>query len=105
MSDRKIRYKYNGMGITISGHSGTYDHLPIPSKIDGRPVTRIGTGAFSHCQSLNSVIIPCTVNIIGRNAFAHCPNLQEVNIPDGVRNIDRSAFEGCSSLEKVNIAV
>lgn len=39
-------------------------------------VTRIGYGAFYHCDTLASVVIPDSVTVIEENAFSHTPWLE-----------------------------
>lgn len=44
------------------------------------PVTDINAGAFAGCASLQSVIIPSSVNHIGTNAFAYCGALEQIQL-------------------------
>ena len=46
--------------------------ITIPSKIDGKPVTSIGDGAFYNCTSLTSITIPNSITSIGKNSFITC---------------------------------
>lgn len=57
--------------------------LSIPSKINGMPVTAIGSMAFSGCRNL-TVIIPEGVTSIGRRAFYDSENLT-VSLPSTVK--------------------
>lgn len=62
-------------GVEITGYEGSVgETLVIPGKIDGLPVRRIGSFAFSDCESLEDVELPDGLQAIGMNAF-----------PDGVR--------------------
>lgn len=70
----------------------------IPSTIDGRAVTIIGSGAFFGCTGLNEVIIPESVTKISAQAFYNCAMLGTVNIPKSVENIESFAFLSCNSL-------
>ncbi len=58
--------------------------LSIPSKINGMPVTAIGSMAFRECRNLTKVIIPEGVTSIGRRAFHDCENLT-VSLPSTVK--------------------
>lgn len=67
-------------------------------------VTTIGSGAFSHCTSLESVTIPDGVIMIGDYAFEGCTSLTGVTIPGGVTTIESWTFRGCTSLESISVA-
>ncbi len=60
--------------------------LSIPAKINGMPVTAIGSMAFSGCRNLTKVIIPEGVTSIGRDAFGGCENLT-VSLPSTVKGL------------------
>ncbi len=99
--------------------------VEIPSEINGLPVTRIGSYAFSSCENLTSVSIPDTVTVlegnsfsgtglseinlpdsiieIGGYAFNHNDNLEIITIPDSVKLIDSGAFSACPILKTINI--
>lgn len=66
-------------------------------------VKGIGDNAFEYCASLNSVIIPNSVEMIGKQAFHACSSLVSVPIPNSVTEIRDEAFADCSSLVSVTI--
>ena len=68
------------------------DAVEIPSKLGGKPVTRIGEHAFYGCWCLTSVTIPDSVTSIGEAAFEGCSGLTSVTIPDSVTSIGSYAF-------------
>jgi glucan-binding YG repeat protein len=110
--------------ITITGIDNANEsaniELVIPTEIDGRKVTTIGTSAFSGCVNIKSVAlnegltrinygafsgtsiaeidIPATVTEIQRYAFASCLNLKKVTFHEGLRYIDDYAFKDCRML-------
>ena len=55
--------------------------LVIPSKLGGKTVTVIGSGAFGGCSGLTSVTIPNTVTNIGEGAFYGCSGLTRITLP------------------------
>lgn len=91
-------------------------------------VTTIDYAAFYHCDNLDNVILPDTVNTVGAKAFTHTGwmddfeensmddflisgdilvaykgNLPEVVIPNGVRVIAEEAFRNHTELKKVHL--
>ncbi len=50
--------------------------ITIPTTLEGKPVTAIGSSAFYDCSSIVSVIIPDTLTIIGGSAFKNCTQLK-----------------------------
>ncbi|MDE5881791.1 MAG: leucine-rich repeat domain-containing protein [Muribaculaceae bacterium] len=66
-------------------------------------VTEIGTGVFSYCSGLTSVIIPNSVTKIGGSAFRNCEGLTSLIIPNSVTKIGNMAFYNCKGLTSVII--
>lgn len=91
-------------------------------------VTVIDYAAFYHCDNLDNVVLPDTVNTVGAKAFTHTGwlddfeensmddflisgdilvaykgNLPEIVIPDGVRVIAEEAFRNHTELKKVHL--
>ena len=98
-SDGKI-VEPDQSGVDIFGAnivSNTYKYGLGIIEFD-RPVTTIGSYAFSNCTSLTSVIIPNSVTSIGDWAFRNCSKLTSVTIPNSVTSIGDCAFEFCFSL-------
>ena len=98
----------NGKSVQITGLvNASKDTINIPAKIDGMPVTEIGSTAFYskyHNMPLKKVTIPDTVVSIGDSAFAYCEALTEIKIPASVKSIGTSAFEGCVKLSAVKLS-
>jgi hypothetical protein len=66
----------------------------------GSKLRRICRSALSSCDSLRSIVVPCSVIEIGDFAFNDCTRLEECSIhKDGIHvRIGREAFTGCSCL-------
>jgi hypothetical protein len=82
--------------VTVRGYywdcfGGVPSNMEIPSFIDGRSVTAIGTEAFNGL-GLESVTIPSSVTSIGEAAFAHNA-LTTMTIPNSVTQLGEYAFE------------
>lgn len=85
------------------GYEDALTNVVIPSDVDGKKVTSIGSFAFEDCENLIGVTIPNSVTSIARNAFFYCTSLTSVKIPNSVTNIGDYAFCNCTSLKSVTI--
>ncbi len=63
----------------ITGYTGSYETLDIPSILRGYKVTAIGPNAFENCTLLNTVSIPETVTDIYAGAF-NAPKLDRIYV-------------------------
>ncbi len=79
-------------------------NITLPTSIDGRPVTGVGTDAFKAVKNLKSVVIPEGYTYIAQSAFWGCDGLTEVTLPNTVTKIDKLAFSACVNLTKVNFS-
>ena len=88
----------DGTEIEITGYNGSDTKLEIPSEIDGKKVTNIGSSAFQGCSGLTGdLVIPESVTSIGAWAFKGCSGFTgNLVIPEGVTSIERFTFSGCS---------
>lgn len=80
----------NDDGLTIIKSAGSAKTLIIPGTIDGKPITVIGSGAFTH-KGLVELSIPDSVTEIGDSAFSY-NMLQTVSIGNNVVSIGQGAF-------------
>lgn len=65
-------------------------------------VTSIGYRAFCNCESLESFVMPGSVDTIDREMCSYCSNLHYVYINNKVKEIPMYAFSSCS-LDKIVI--
>lgn len=93
--------------VTITSYTGDAEELVIPSEIEGKTVSAIGSGIFSPLNGGNKTIkkitVPGSVKTIGEEAFACADALEEVYIEDGVTEIGELSFSGCMNLKKITI--
>jgi hypothetical protein len=73
--------------VEIIKYKGSDTNIRIPSEIDGKAVTSVGSGEISVFYNVKSVVIPNGVKTIGTAAFGGCSNLVDVVIPNSVVTI------------------
>lgn len=84
--------------ITQSGNA-TLETVILPESLE-----KIDQFVFYGCSSLKEINLPEGLTEIGKAAFSQCVGLRSVIIPGSVENIGPEAFYYCSSLETVEIA-
>ncbi|MDE6835181.1 MAG: leucine-rich repeat domain-containing protein, partial [Ruminococcus sp.] len=89
--------------IKIIGCDENSTEIVIPDTIDGLPVTKIGSYAFSECEKLEDVTIPDSITSIDEGAFKNCSNLALINIPASVVYIGGGFSDGCTALTEINV--
>ena len=99
-----LTYNVGENFVSITGcDTAASGALVIPDSIEGKPVTRIGTAAFSDCTGLTGVTIPGSVSHIYAQAFSSCTGLTSMTIPSGVTFVGNSSFAGCTGLSAISI--
>lgn len=78
-------------GLKITKYNGTSQNIVIPSEIDGKPVTVIGTNAFLQ-NNIHAVTTCANLTTIEANAFANAYGVFDVTFSDTVINIGENAF-------------
>ena len=102
----QTEYTYSALTsttIAITKYNGSSTTISIPSKIDGKTVTKIGDSAFAGCTQLVNVTIPSSVTSIGSYAFSKCSAMSSISIPNSVTEIKADAFKECKALTNVTL--
>lgn len=91
-------------GITITRYIGDDERVIVPTMIDGKNVTIIGTYCFSS-SNIKTVYVklPDTVTTIGFQAFYQNATLTTIVLPEGLTKIDSEAFAECTSLSNITL--
>lgn len=94
--------------VEITGVVELVSSINIPSEINGKTVTSIGSAAlgdgnFGSDDTIKEVVIPDTVTEIKSFAFDGCTGIEKITIPDSVVKIGYSAFQNCTSLKEIHI--
>jgi len=77
------------------------EEVIIPDEVDGYPVKKIQSYAFSDCTELENVEIPEGVVEIGIGVFQLCEKLEHLVIPSSVAKIEGNMTPLCGSLEEI----
>ena len=99
-------YEYHELDdgtIEITKYSGSDTIVEVPSQIDGKQVTSIGSRAFYQCTKITQLTLPEGIAKIGDAAFWACSGLAELTLPDSVKDIGDSAFDECRGLTKLSL--
>lgn len=85
---------YNGKPVTKIGEGAFLNNANIVSVVIPEGILTIGGGAFRECVALASVTIPSTITSIGEYAFYNCA-ITSLSLPEGLREIKQYSFYGC----------
>ncbi len=100
----KVNFRLIVNNNVIVGHEGNITKLTIPSKLKGKNIQAIADGAFSKNVSLQSTVLPPTLELIGRGAFSECGSLKSISIPNNVRYIGKAPFAACNLLTEIKVS-
>lgn len=99
IAEKCITTNIGANAIRIDGIDRSLDGvLTIPSVVNGRTVTQLGTAAFQNQTQITELVLPDSLQTIGASAFENCTGLTNVSIPSSVTSIGTKAFAGCSAL-------
>lgn len=89
----KLTAVNGSLGLTAAAPWKIYAS-EITSIVIGEGITSIGESAFKDLDHLESLQLPSTLTSIENYAFSHCGSLERVVIPENVRIIGCNAFLG-----------
>ena len=89
--------------VKITKYKGTDESIVIPSEIDGKKVTVIGSSAFYGFKSLKNIEIPDGITSIENYAFCQCWSITSLSVPESVTSIGTGAFRFCGDLKDIKL--
>ena len=90
--------------ITYAPGSGATS-FTVPDAVNGKPVTKIGNGAFQNNAVLQNVTIPASVTYFDSNCFNGCSALSKVSLgTTEVPTLKSGCFTGLSSGSVIEVA-
>ena len=87
--------------VKLTAYIGEATEVTLPTELEGKPVTVIGSLCFFETVGVTSVSISSSITTIEESAFYYCDKLTSIVIPDNVTKIGSRAFAWCDSLETV----
>lgn len=93
----------DGKEVRITKYNQNNAVVSIPNRIAGKPVTAIGSYAFSGKTRVANVYLPITLEAIEDHAFYQCNRLTFMTVTSKVDIIGDYAFAGCGRLEWITI--
>lgn len=100
-SNDEYQYLVIDNEVTITCYIGNKTNVEIPSALDNKTVTSIGSYAFAYNTNIEKVSMANTIKVIKDNAFNNCANLTSVTLSQNLQRIEASAFCYCSMLENL----
>ena len=102
-----------GDNKTIS-FSDSFDHNPerlfqgnstLESVIMPDSIQSIGRFAFKNCTSLKTIRFSNSLYMIDSHAFENCTALENIVLPNSLRELENDVFTGCTSIEELTIPI
>ena len=93
----------NGSYASITKYTGSSANVVVPEKIDSYIVQKIAQNAFANNKTLESLLLPESVESIGDNAFNGCTALTLIGFDDALTSIGQYAFNGCTGLTTISL--
>ena len=85
-------------------YTGSEEVIIIPSKFNGKNISRIGSFAFYGNNKLLGVTIGNNIKTLGGLCFGECQNLKNVKFSSGGSyEIGHCAFRGCPKLNNLDL--
>ncbi len=102
---QNFQYTATATEVTITRYPGNLGGIiTVPSTINGKPVTKIGAGAFDNCPFLFSITLPTSIKTLSTSAFRGCSGLSSFSISSAVTSIQGNVFDGCSKLTSISVS-
>jgi len=82
--------------------------IKAPDSLEGEykvpdSVVAIEKAAFSHCEQLETIVLPPSIQSLGENVFIGCKKLKSVVFTSSITQIGDWCFSECESLEIIDI--
>ena len=92
-------------GFSYASEDDKSNPVVLESEINGLPVTKIDSNAFSDTCKIVSLKVPSSVNTVSKEAFKNCVSLKKVvfDISNTTVKFLAGVFDGCENLIEVEL--
>ncbi len=87
----------------ISGYTGDFSKVILPSMIQDKEVHSLKKGLFSQNTELVSLVLPPTLGHLSPLDFFACRYLKDITLPYFLKQIPTMCFSECFSLESIQL--
>lgn len=93
----------------LEGYTGSEKEVIVPAEIEGKEVRAVSHYAFKGNETIESIILPDTVEIMGYEMFYDCPNLKNIYLGSMNRAWDIAhgyywMLRECPNLESISMS-
>lgn len=89
--------------IELVEYKGGETDVIVPTEIDGKPVTVIGSSCFYGNNTIETLVVPEGITDIENAAFYYCTSLRRARLPDSCVSYGEKLFSWCTALESITL--
>lgn len=78
-----VRWMYDDLAdgtVVVVGATGAVGDIEIPTRLNGKRVTRVETGAFEGFSGIRSIKLPYGITDVGEEAFLNCDGIESIGV-------------------------
>ncbi len=75
------KYDYSMGGYVVSKYSGNEENVTISTSVDGKAVIGVSANAFKDCDNVKSITVSRGIKFIDFGAFSGCESLESIALP------------------------
>ena len=87
------------IGDRLFAHCDALESVCLPGSLEDR----VGKATFKDCSALTKAVLGEGIRIIGDEMFAGCTSLMSIDLPASVQRIGNEAFRNCAALKTIRV--
>lgn len=84
---------WNERGVQIRSYNGNAETLIIPETLGGKPVISVASGAFSHCENVETLVFSKNLLYVEDGAFSGFTKLSTIYYSDSIYDIGNAVLD------------